>query len=246
MIAPRVFLVAVALLASACSGAASTAAADTPDGRVLRVLFVGNSLTATNDLPAMVAKLARVAGRPRIEYRTLAPGGVSLEDHWNAGAAPAELASGDWDAVVLQQGPSALLESQVNLKEWATRFADAARQQGTRPALLTAWPESYRARALSDVIRSYANAATAARAKLLPAGAAWRAAWKRNPALPLYGPDGFHPSRLGTYLTAVVVLAGLTGTEPVSRPYRDRGLTITRARARLLHDAAVEALTAKR
>ena len=60
----------------------------------LRVLFVGNSLTDTNDLPAVVATLARGLGT-EIEYRTIAPGGTSLEDHWNAGQVPAELASGD-------------------------------------------------------------------------------------------------------------------------------------------------------
>ena len=169
----------------------------------MRVLFVGNSLDGHERPPRGGRRpRPRASGRPRIEYRTLAPGGVSLEDHWNAGAAPAELASGGWDAVVLQQGPSALLESQVNLKEWATRFADAAREHGTRPFLLTVWPESYRVGALDDVIRSHANAAKAAHAQLLPAGAAWRAAWMRNPALPLYGRDGFHPSRLGTHLTA--------------------------------------------
>ena len=48
----------------------------------------------------------------------------------------------------MQQGPSALRESEDNLKVWAKRFADAAREAGTTPALLTVWPESYRGRRL--------------------------------------------------------------------------------------------------
>ena len=135
----------------------------------LRVLFVGNSLTHTNDLPAVVATLARKRGT-EIEYETIAPGGFSLEDHWNAGRVPAELASGRWDAVVMQQGPSALPESQVNLREWAERLAQLAREHGTRPALFTVWPERYRVNALSDVIASYANAARAAQARALSGG----------------------------------------------------------------------------
>ena len=92
------------------------------DGQApLRVLFVGNSLTGTNDLPAVVATLREDFGT-EIEYRTIAPGGMSLEDHWAAGQAPAALASGNWDAVVMQQGPSALPESQANLREWARRL----------------------------------------------------------------------------------------------------------------------------
>lgn len=216
----------------------------------LRVLFVGNSLTATNDLPAVVATLARRTGSTPIDYRTIAPGGVNLEDHWASGEAREALASGQWDAVVLQQGPSSLPESQANLREWAGRFADEARANGARPALLTVWPESERSYAFPAVIRSYANAARAAHAELYPAGLAWQAAWRRNPRLPLYGPDGFHPSLLGTYLTALVVVAGLTHEQPIRRAFRiDRTgfrLSISAARARVLGAAAAEALASSR
>jgi hypothetical protein len=216
----------------------------------LRVLFVGNSLTAANDLPAFVATLARVRGQREIEYKTIAPGGTNLEDHWNAGEVPAELATGKWDVVVMQQGPSALPESQTNLIEWATRLADHARLYGVRPALLTVWPEHERRYATAAVIASYANAAKAAHAELYPAGVAWQAAWRRKPSLPLYGPDGFHPSALGTYLTALVVLAGLTGDEPSGKPFRLRRpgikLVISPARAKLLRAAVAEALATAR
>jgi hypothetical protein len=174
----------------------------------LRVLFVGNSLTATNDLPAVVAGLARATGRS-LGYRTIAFGGFALEDHWAQGDARAALASRTWDVIVMQQGPSALPESQVNLREWTSRFADEARAAGTRPALLTVWPESYRRGALRDVIASYRRAAAAARADLFPAGLAWQIAWGCRPALGLYGPDGFHPSALGTYAAALVLYGRL-------------------------------------
>jgi hypothetical protein len=229
---------------------AGCARAPLDDGREpMRVLFVGNSLTHTNDLPAVVATLARGLGT-EIEYEMIAPGGVSLEDHWNAGRVPAEIASGKWDAVVMQQGPSALPESQVNLREWAERLAELAREHGVRPALLTVWPEGYRSNVLPEVIASYANAAKAAGAELYPAGVAWQSAWSRTPSLPLYGPDAFHPSPLGTYLAALVVCAGLTGKQPPAAAFSiDRPgfkLTVSAARARLLRTAAVEAVAAAR
>ena len=71
-----------------------------------------------------------------------------------------------------------------------------------------------------------------------------------RPSLPLYGPDGFHPSPLGTYLAALVVDAGLTGQQPPAVAFSiDRPgfkLTVSAARARLLRTAAVDALAAAR
>jgi hypothetical protein len=234
------------LLALVTAGCAQVVRSDGEEP--LRVLFVGNSLTHTNDLPAVVATLARGLGT-EIEYETIAPGGMSLEDHWNAGRVPAEIATGVWDAVVMQQGPSALPESQANLREWADRLAEHARRHGARPALLTVWPEGYRANVLGDVIASYANAAKAADAELYPAGVAWQAAWSRTPSLPLYGSDGFHPSPLGTYLAALVVAAGLTGEQPPAAAFSiDRPgfkLSVSPARARLLRTAAADALAAR-
>jgi hypothetical protein len=200
------------VLVAGCGATAS--GIEREDSRALRILFVGNSLTATNDLPAVVAALSR----GRVEYRTVAPGGVNLEDHWRFTGARQELERGEWDWVVMQQGPSSLPESQADLREWAAVWAEAARDRGARAALWTVWPEQARYYAFDAVVRSYRNAAAAARARLLPAGAAWLEAWRRDPRLALYGADGFHPSALGTYLAAVVVYAGLSGESPTTLP----------------------------
>jgi hypothetical protein len=207
--------------------------------RTLRVLFVGNSLTETNDLPSVVASLAAAGGR-QLEWRTIAVGGYSLDDHWQAGAARAAIAAGGWDVVVLQQGPSALPESQVELRASAIRFADAARAVGARTALLTAWPESYRSYVLPQVIASYRAAAEAAGGTLLPAGAAWQLAWRCVPGLRLYGPDGFHPSALGTYTAALVVYGRL-----FAAPLVGVSTPAPRRTARLVQWAAARALGRK-
>jgi hypothetical protein len=178
------------------------------DAEPLRVLFVGNSLTSTNDLPARVAALADAGGR-ELEVGAVTFDGFSLEDHWHRGDARVELATRSWDAVILQQGPSALPESQIHLREWAARFAAVGRAAGARPGLLGVWPESSRRAALGAVIASYRKAAHSARADLFPAGAAWRAAWACDRRVQLYGKDGFHPSELGTHLAALVVYGRL-------------------------------------
>jgi hypothetical protein len=213
------------------------------DPKPLRVLFVGNSLMAVNDVPAYVTAIARARGRT-LEHATIAPGGYSLEDHWNAGWARDALRTGSWDVVVMQQGPSALRESEADLKVWATKFADEARSAGTTPALLTVWPESYRKASLITVIAAYRRSAHASGAVLMPAGKAWRFAWACNHDLPLYGPDGFHPSPLGTYTAALVVYAELFKTSPWKAPASLRTVAFAAkpATARLVQAAAAGAL----
>jgi hypothetical protein len=70
----------------------------------------------------------------------------------------------------------------------------------------------------------------------------------RNRRLPLYGPDVFHPSPLGTYLAAAVVYRGLR-LKParLPRPLQVGGIRIrlTEARARAL-DLAVGAARSSR
>jgi hypothetical protein len=185
---------------------------------LLRILFIGNSLTAVNNLPALVEAIARADGAVRIETQMVAYPDHSLEDHWNRGDARRAIAGGRWDVVVLQQGPSALPESQALLREYAKGFAAEIRKAGARPALYMVWPSASRAFDFDGVSRSYARAAADVGGLLLPAGDAWREAWKRDRALALYGPDGFHPSALGTYLSALVIYRQITGRPVVGLP----------------------------
>lgn len=185
-----------------------------------RVLFVGNSLTYGNDLPLLVEALSQAGGRP-LSVDSVTYGGVSLEDHWGLKTQD-RIAAGGWRYVVLQQGPSALLESRVNLREWTARFDTVIKQAGARTAMYMVWPESYRREAFPDVSASYRLAAEDVGGVLLPVGDAWLAAWRRNPALPLYGSDGFHPTLTASYLAALTIYAGLTGGSPVGLPTRLR------------------------
>ena len=184
---------------------------------LLRILFIGNSLTATNDLPAVLEAFARAQG-VTIESRTVAFANHSLEDHWNRPEARRAIAEGKWDYVVLQQGPSALRQSQRLLHDYTSRFAEEIRRAGARPALFMVWPASGRINDLPRVIESYRTVAEGVDAVLLPVGDAWRRMWERDRAARLYGPDGFHPSGLGTYLSALVMYRQLTDRPVVGVP----------------------------
>jgi hypothetical protein len=210
----------------------------------LRVLFIGNSLTAANDLPAMVESLARAAGERTLEWKAVLQPGASLEDQWQAGDAVRAIRSQEWDVVVLQQGPSSLRESRVLLRRDTARFAKVIRAAGARPALYMVWPARQRPGDFDGVSISYRSAAKDVEGLLVPAGDAWREAWKRDPKEELYSADGFHPSVEGSYLAALVMFQALFGKSPVGLPSRiadaaGRVLAdVPPERARLLQEAA--------
>jgi hypothetical protein len=188
-----------------------------PLGAGARILFIGNSLTDANGLPELVRSLSNAAGLHwTVEAEVM--GGAALEDHWNAGAAVPRIQGGDWDVVVLQQGPSALPESRVNLRQWTPQFDNVIRQAGGRSALYMVWPMTERFSDYDRVRDSYALAARDVSGYFLPAGESWRAAWREDPATVLYGPDGFDPTLAGSYAAALTIFTGLSGLPPEGLP----------------------------
>lgn len=194
-------------------------------------LFIGNSLTATNDLPAMVATAAEAAGHT-FEYRTLLRPNYSLADHWRDGADQVvrDLRA---DIVVLQQGPSSVGDNPDHLRSWTETFAPGIAATGGRPALLMVWPERSRPEAFDAVRDAYAGAAVAVDGVFIPAGEAWRAVWERDATIGLYGPDGFHPSLAGSFVAALAVFEVLFEEDARSLP----PLVVDEADAKILYEA---------
>lgn len=216
-------------------------------GAPRRVLFLGNSLTYTNDLPRVVATLAEQGGTA-IEVAMVAGPNYGLIDHLAPGSeARAALQGGRWDVVVLQQGPSTLPANRDSLVLWARMLDTLIVAAGARPALFMVWPMAGQVGGFDAVRASYAEAAAAVGGTLLPGGRAWQLALQADPTLPLYGPDGFHPSALGTYLAALAVFEGLTGVDARRLPPAARlgALTLAAdtATIRLLQRAAHSANT---
>jgi hypothetical protein len=207
-----------------------------------RVLFIGNSLTFTNDLPAMVAAIAAAVGGTQVEYRTIALPSYSLDDHWRGGGARAAVRERGWDVVVVQQGPS----WGPNLEEVVSRWAREISEHGAVPALMTVWPQAARIDQFPAVVDGHARAARAAGVELLPAGAAWLDVIRREGGVALYGDDAFHPSELGTYLAALVVYAGMSGTPATQLPstieWEGNRLVVQPETAAVLREAAARAL----
>lgn len=248
--AGRVVWLAAALLAAAPACGSSGGVTGPPPGDGLAVLFVGNSLTYTNDLPGLVAAISLGAGDdPPLRVGRVAFAGVSLEDHWAMGDALDAIDAGGWDVVVLQQGPSTTVANRAHLVEWSERFAERIRAAGGRPALLMVWPIDGSAAGFDATRASYTAAAQAVGGTLVAASEAWRATRAREPLVSLTQADGFHPSLLGSVIAAYTVWHAVTGRSPVGLPPEIEGpgvprITLTADLAAAIQAAVVEAQSA--
>ncbi len=204
-----------------------------------RVLFIGNSLTYTNNLPGMYVALARLAGNDSVQASVAAFPNFALEDHWSEGTARRSLSQNRWTYVVMQQGSSALPASQINLRTWATQFAAPIRAAGAVPVLFMAWPTTDVLGNFPAVLTSYREAAWAIDGIFAPAGDGWTA---HGDWAALYSGDGLHPSIRGTYVAAVVLLERTLGIRPSQLPASIPGANVSEAEVRTLQRAAQVAL----
>jgi hypothetical protein len=110
------------------------------------------------------------------------------------------------------------------------------------------WPTSNRPGDFVSVLGSSRLAAQSVGGVLLPVGQAWAAAWLKDPQLSLYGPDGYHPGELGTYLAALVIYEGITGHDARLLPARatvaGRELNASAVTVRMLQSVAHETVVA--
>jgi hypothetical protein len=195
----------------------------------LRVLFVGNSFTFYNSMPALVRRLAAAdEGAPPIFVVDYTAGGWTLEDASRDDALASVLENVAWDFVVLQEQSQLLSFSAEQRREETYPFARALQGQiasaGSRTVLFMTWgykegdPRNYPGDSFTAMQRrlaeGYWDLGDALAAAVAPVGLAWEEALQREPGLDLWDSDGKHPSLTGSYLAACVFYAMLAGRNP--------------------------------
>lgn len=210
----RAALLVIALV-SCTPGHSDPVDAQLRTGAGVDILFIGNSLTYVNDLPGTIAAMAAAAG-DTVRVTTVALPNLALIDHVTGSSNAIEvIRRGGWEFVVLQQagtstGPGVFVDTLV----LATTLLDKeVRAQGGRTALYMTWPTIDRVQFFDNTRYAYQTAAQAVGGIFLPAGEAWRTAWRSDASLIFYSPGGLHPTPLGTYLAALVIYEGLRGKD---------------------------------
>jgi hypothetical protein len=196
----------------------------------VQVLFIGNSLTAGNDLPKMVAELARAGKQRPLRYERETPGGRTLEKHWQDGKALALIQSRQWDFVVLQEQSQAPLLKRESMFEHGKKFDAEIRQRGAKTILYMTWALQNKPEDQAALSKAYLDLSRELKAQIAPVGDAWQAALKADPKLMLHSKDQKHPTPAGTYLAACVFYATIYEKSPEGLPGSISKLTDDEAR----------------
>jgi|GEM_PF-535402 len=201
-----------------------------PEASPLTVHFVGNSYTAQNNLPDMVAKLSAATGQPLKISRTL-KGGAWLGLHWNNEDLKKTLRTNKPQWIVLQEQSQMALVKNAKLRDGKVvadgrafmhdhvrKFAELGKKNEPDSQLLLyqTWAREKIPAQTEGLASAYEDIAKETGARVAPAGRAFAKA--KAAGHDLYKPDGSHPSRAGTYLAACCIAATLTGADPNDFP----------------------------
>ena len=209
------------------------------------VLFIGNSLTYTNNLPGTVAALARSVGDTIRVGEVALPNFAVIDHALGMSNAVDVIKSQSWELVVLQQGPTTTSINRDTLII-ATKLLDPiVKAAGGRTAQMMSWPQSAFPQQFPAVRSSSLAAANSVEGGVfIPVGEAWRVALDRDQSINLYGADGYHPGPLGTYLAALVIYEKVTGHDARKLPgiavVSGVTLTVPEQTVRFLQDVAHE------
>lgn len=183
----------------------------------MKVLFIGNSFTARNDVPGMVARLAGARGK-RLEHELVSAGGASLRMHWNKGAALDAIRRVRRDYVVLQEQSTLPVKNARRMHENVRLFTEAIGESGSRTALYLTWARQNAPESQRLITEAYRSIAHETGSSIVPVGVAWEELVAGGMAERLYDRDGSHPAPAGSYLAACVFVAALFGENPVGLP----------------------------
>ncbi len=174
-----------------------------------KILFLGNSHTASNDLTGQVASLLRSNGS-KVEFSMMT--GAHLDDIEKQPKVRTAIDGGKWTHVVLQGAMISSSHKYEYSQAAGIALAARAKRAGAKALLFAEWPR--KGWAESDYIfQHYEIIRKAAGGDVLPICYAWDEVLKTQPKLELWSTDGNHANMTGAYLAACTIAYWIAGPD---------------------------------
>lgn len=181
-----------------------------------KILFIGNSHTYYNFLPAMVKELFASVGE-NVEVTMITEGGKCLDYHAAHRNTAFNILWGNYDVVVLQ-GKATDFDPEKFVAGGVSIYEDFISKTCARTVLYMVWANRGKTEEQIPMIKAYRELAEKTDAVIAPAGDVWQKVLKTRPAPNLYIEDGNHATPTGSYLAASTIFYAITG--------RQRALTV--------------------
>lgn len=169
------------------------------------ILFIGNSLTYTNNLPELVKKRAKKKGI-KIRTEMIAFPNYAIMDHWDFSQVQQQITANKYDFVIIQQGPSSQKEGRQILIDYGKKFSSLCEINGAQLCYFMVWPSLDNYSAFDGVIKNHKDAASVNGAILIPVGEVWKEHFDLTGNFEYYSADRFHPSLKGSQIAAEVIV----------------------------------------
>lgn len=205
----------------------------------LKILFVGNSYTFTNDLPNLLTELAKTNDK-RISYKDMTIGGARFMTHCKNAQLIEEIKSGRYDIMVLQgQSQEVAFPYEQFMEEvypyahqldslfkeynpqarviyfmtWGYRYGDQANCPFYSPFC------SYETMS-QELCKNYSLMASDFQSEVSPIGRAWLYLYEKDSlSFDLHSSDYSHPNLKGSYFSACVLYTTVFKTAVMSGFY---------------------------
>lgn len=178
----------------------------------MKVLFIGNSHTYYNDMPATFAKICKDNGE-EVDVTMIARPGAGWQDHIMAPDVRFNIVHGKYDVVVLQH--CAHPQGDLNeMEDAGKRLIELVTLSGARPVLFMPWPaEADGIAGLEEIRAAYRKLEIMTGCDLAPVGEVWCSFLEAFPEIELYDNDGQHASKAGSSIAAVTIAETILGRE---------------------------------
>lgn len=176
-----------------------------------KILFVGNSLTYSNNLPLLVTQIANEQ-EINLSTELLAKSNYALIDHWDEGELQLKINSKSFDFIIVQQGPSSQKEGRKLLFDSIKKLNKICRQNKSQLAVFMVWPSKQYYQTFDKVNKNHREVAEKYNTLLCPVGEIWKAHFDKTNDFDYYASDGFHPSLKGSQVAAKIIVKSLFDT----------------------------------
>ncbi len=169
----------------------------------MKVLFIGNSHTYFNDMPALFKALCSQRG-VEAHVTMLTKGGMGLDYHAKQEQTLFNIRYGEYDWVVLQHTAHPMGDLDA-MHEAAVFLTGKIREAGSRPVFYQTWAKKGDEAFQSTMSGVYNQLGEELNVPVAPVGDRWQQFRAGHPDVELFWKDGEHASPEGSALAARVI-----------------------------------------